>query len=108
MSPETFRDLLFSLTGLSFGAAGYALFAYTFGSLRETDPESAVGHMLVKISWILTLGTIFVTILIPATEIPITTPGIAYIVGIVLGSVGFVMVARSERRRDKGSAIGAS
>lgn len=102
MSPELFRDILFSLTGLSFGAAAYALYAYAFVFVRGNDRFSAAGHVLVKISWLLTVGAIFWSIIIPLTAIPPTLEGWIYAAGVVLGFIGFVMVARSERRTDEG------
>lgn len=99
MSPETFRDILYSLSGLSFGAAGYALFAYASTFNKAGDKPSSIGHVLVKLSWLLTVGAVFVTILIPLTAIPPTLEGWVFATGLVLGFVGFVMVAHAERRK---------
>lgn len=98
MSAELFRNILYSLAGLSLGAASYALITYSFLLSDKTRRVSTVGHMLVKTSWILTVGVIFWTIIIPITQIPPTLEGWLFALGTLMGAVGFVMVARSERR----------
>lgn len=98
MSPELFRNILFSLSGLSFGAAGYALWAYSALFRRAPDKLDSVGHIMVKISWLLTVGIVFLTIIIPITAIPPTLEGWVYVIGLVLGFVGFILVARAEHR----------
>lgn len=98
MSPELFRDILFSLSGLSFGAAGYALWAYSALFRQAPDKLDSVGHILVKISWLLTVGIVFVSIIIPISAIPPTLEGWVYVIGLVLGFAGFILVARAEHR----------
>lgn len=100
MSPEVFRNILYSLSGLSFGAAGYALVAYALVFRHAEDKPDTIGHILVKLSWLLTVGAIFVTILIPITAIPPTFEGWIFAAGLALGFVGFVLVAHAERRKD--------
>lgn len=111
MSPELFRNILYSLSGLSFGAAAYALYAYLFLLRNKHSRANAVGHILVKVSWLLTVGVIFWTILIPLTAIEPTVEGWFYATGILLGAIGFITIARTERleqerEREKAKSVG--
>lgn len=99
MTPEVFRDLLYSLSGLSFGAAIYAMIMYAFAFCRGEDRKNAVAHILVKVSWLLVVGAIFKTIIIPITAIPPSLEGWIYAAGLLIGFFGFVGVAHAERRR---------
>lgn len=96
VSPELFRDILFSLSGLSGGAAIYALIVYVL--LMKHHERDALGHILVKASWLLVVGTVFQSILVTTSEVPPTTEGWLYALGLAMGSVGFVMVARGAAR----------
>lgn len=96
VSPELFRDILFSLSGLSFGAATAALGAYVYKFFKNDERVNAVGHVLVKISWLLVVGVIFATVLIKLTAVPPTWQGWVYASGLVLGTIGFFIVAWSE------------
>ena len=73
---------------------------------KTEDKPSAIGHILVKLSWLLTIGAGFVTILIPITAIPPTFEGWVYAAGLTLGFAGFVMVAHAERRRHSKALFG--
>lgn len=109
MSPELFRNILYSLSGLSFGAAAYALYAYLFLLENKTTRANAIGHILVKVSWLLTVGIIFWTIIIPITAIEPTVEGWFYALGILLGAIGFITIARTERQeqeREKAKSVG--
>jgi len=97
MSPDMFRDLLFSLSGLSFGAAFYALGVYSL-VIRRSNLGDAVGYVMVKGSWLMTVGMVFVSIIVPMAAIEPTWQGWVYALGLVCGTIGFLLIARAAWR----------
>ena len=97
MSPEAFRNILFALCGLSFGAATYALGIHL---LRlKSDFQLHIGFALVKLAWLLAVGMVFESIIVPLTALPPSFEGYVFMVGLALGAAGFILVARASRRK---------
>jgi len=100
MTPDLFRDILFSLSGLSFGAASYAIYAHAALFTGSKNRPDTLGDILVTLSWILTVGAVFIRLIVPVEEIVPTVEGWLYLLGLVLGFSGFILLARAERRKN--------
>jgi hypothetical protein len=96
MDPVLFKNVFEAVAGLSLGAAFYAL-AIHLTYLRR-DFWEHIGFVFVKLAWLTTVGVVF-AILIPRTEVPPSGLGYAWMAGMALGAVGFILVARRTRRR---------
>lgn len=106
MSPETFRNILFSESGLALGTALYALGVYTF-VMRRRGVVNTVGFLMVKASWLMTVGMVFLTIIVPITAIEPTWQGWVYALGLASGTLGFLMVSRTVWKEEAAYQAGA-
>lgn len=96
MSPTLFRNILVAFSGLSFGSSLYAIMIHFLNF--KVNPKLHIGFILGRIAWLLTVGMVFITILLPITQVPPTWQGYVYLLGLVIGSIGFFMIARATRR----------
>lgn len=97
LSPEAFRTVLFSLSGLSFGIVAVAVVVFS-ARVRE-NPRRNLGFLLVKLAWFLTVGVVFLFYIVPAEAIKPTIGPVIYTLGLIVGSIGFALVMREATRQ---------
>lgn len=93
MTPEQFRDLMFSITGLSLAASLAAMIAVVVR--LHVNVLLYSGMLLVKLAWFVSIGYVFLIEIVKAPNLKTSWEEWVYLVGLVLGSAGFVIVART-------------
>lgn len=94
IDPHFFRNVLFSVSGLSIGLAIYAMIIRIL-LYRRDGLKTHFGIALFLLAYVITTGEVLKTILLPLTEITPNWDAHIYGVGLTLGAIGAFIIARN-------------
>ena len=101
MDATVFRSLMFSLAGISFGAAIYVMVAHLRRMAKFRDkPALHIGCAFIVVAWMMAIAAVLAVFEgLPIEEA--TWRGYLYLVALSLATAGFIMVGRATLKEER-------